>query len=72
VFLNEDQFPFVESLRRAWADIRTECLALATDSFEPWVQRQMYGEGWSVYGLVARLLCEIGGRPPVTTLRSSP
>jgi hypothetical protein len=37
-------FPFLESLRLAWADIRAECLALAADSFEPWVQREMYGE----------------------------
>ena len=40
-------------LRRAWRDIRTECLALDDESFEPWVQREMYGTGWSVYGLVA-------------------
>jgi len=52
MFLDVDQFPFLEPLRRAWADIRDECLALADDSFEPWVQRQMYGEGWSVYGLI--------------------
>jgi len=40
MFLDVDQFPFLEPLRRAWADIRDECLALADDSFEPWVQRQ--------------------------------
>jgi aspartyl/asparaginyl beta-hydroxylase (cupin superfamily) len=44
---------FVDALRAAWTDIRDECLALSADSFDPWVQREMYGEGWSVYGLVA-------------------
>ncbi|MGW1062139.1 aspartyl/asparaginyl beta-hydroxylase domain-containing protein [Micromonospora rubida] len=53
MFVNQDQFPFLEDLRRNWREIRTECLALAEDSFEPWVQRHMYGEGWSVYGLIA-------------------
>src|SRR5262249_54322147 len=37
----------------AWADVRRECLRLPRDSFDPWVQREMYGEGWSVYGLIA-------------------
>jgi aspartyl/asparaginyl beta-hydroxylase (cupin superfamily) len=53
VFVDTDQFPFMEDLRRSWRGIRAECLALAHDSFEPWVQREMYGEGWSVYGLIA-------------------
>jgi beta-hydroxylase len=53
VFVDLDRFPFLEDLRRSWRDIRAEYLALAEDSFEPWVQRHMYGEGWSVYGLVA-------------------
>jgi hypothetical protein len=53
VFVDTDQFPFLEDLRHSWRGIRAECLALAHDSFEPWVQREMYGEGWSVYGLIA-------------------
>jgi aspartyl/asparaginyl beta-hydroxylase (cupin superfamily) len=53
LFVNEAQFPFLEDFRCAWRDIRAECLALGDDSFEPWVQREMYGTGWSVYGLVA-------------------
>lgn len=53
MFLDEGQFPFLEPLRGVWTDIRAECLALPAESFEPWVQRQMYGEGWGVYGLVA-------------------
>jgi aspartyl/asparaginyl beta-hydroxylase (cupin superfamily) len=53
VFVDQDQFPFLEELRCSWPDVRAECLALADDAFEPWVQRDRYGEGWSVYGLVA-------------------
>lgn len=53
MFIDQGQFPFLEDLRREWHEIRDECLALADDHFEPWVQRDMYGEGWSVYGLVA-------------------
>ncbi|SNT64663.1 Aspartyl/Asparaginyl beta-hydroxylase [Asanoa hainanensis] len=53
MFLDEERFPFLGPLRTAWADIRDECLALRDESFEPWVQREMYGTGWSVYGLVA-------------------
>lgn len=53
MFVDDDQFPFLAELRRAWRDIRAECAALSDASFEPWVQREMYGTGWSVYGLVA-------------------
>ncbi|GAA3268567.1 aspartyl/asparaginyl beta-hydroxylase domain-containing protein [Dactylosporangium vinaceum] len=53
MFVDGEQFPFLADLRRAWRDIRAECLTLGDESFEPWVQREMYGTGWSVYGLVA-------------------
>jgi beta-hydroxylase len=53
MFLDRDQFPFIRDLEAAWTDVRDECLDLPESTFEPWVQRQMYGEGWSVYGLVA-------------------
>jgi len=53
MFLDDGRFPFLGDLRAAWRDIRDECLALPDDTFDPWVQREMYGEGWSVYGLVA-------------------
>ncbi|HEY2517789.1 MAG TPA: aspartyl/asparaginyl beta-hydroxylase domain-containing protein, partial [Polyangiaceae bacterium] len=36
-----------------WREIRDECLGLPDDVFAPWVQREMYGSGWSVYGLLA-------------------
>lgn len=53
VFLAPAQFDFIAGLRSVWQDIREEYLALPQESFEPWVQREMYGQGWSVYGLIA-------------------
>ena len=53
MFLDPAQFDFVPKLRACWYDIREEYLALPEESFEPWVQREMYGYGWSVYGLLA-------------------
>jgi beta-hydroxylase len=53
MFVDRAQFPFVARLEAAWTTIRDECLALGPDDFEPWVQREMYGEGWHVYGLLA-------------------
>jgi aspartyl/asparaginyl beta-hydroxylase (cupin superfamily) len=52
-FLESRKFAFVDALEAHWIEIRQECLSLPSDSFEPWVQREMYGEGWSVYGLIA-------------------
>ena len=53
MFIEKDGFGFVSILEENWQTIREECLALPQDVFEPWVQREMYGEGWSVYGLYA-------------------
>jgi ornithine lipid ester-linked acyl 2-hydroxylase len=53
MFIDPDQFPFVLALESMWREIREECSALPEDSFDPWVQREMYGQGWSVYGLIA-------------------
>jgi beta-hydroxylase len=53
MFLDPHLFEFVEVLESGWTEVRQECLSLPQDCFEPWVQRDMYGEGWSVYGLIA-------------------
>ncbi|MGW2625680.1 aspartyl/asparaginyl beta-hydroxylase domain-containing protein [Micromonospora taraxaci] len=53
MFVNQQQFPFLAELRARWDAIRDECLALPLETYQPWVQREMYGQGWSVYGLVA-------------------
>ena len=53
MFLDRDQFPFVQALESRMNPIRAEYLALRGDTFDPWVQRQMHGGGWSVFGLYA-------------------
>jgi aspartyl/asparaginyl beta-hydroxylase (cupin superfamily) len=53
VFVDPEAFAFVAALRERWREIRDECLALPDDAFDPWVQREMYGDGWTVYGLYA-------------------
>lgn len=53
MFYNPAAFPFTDSLIKHWKLIRDEYLALAHDAFDPWVQRGMYEEGWSVFGLCA-------------------
>jgi ornithine lipid ester-linked acyl 2-hydroxylase len=53
MFIDTRRFEFVSDLEANWRDICAEYLALPQNSFEPWVQREMYGEGWSVYGFYA-------------------
>lgn len=53
MFLDPTDFELTSLLQANWQQVRSEFLALAQDSFDPWVQRDMHGEGWSVYGLVA-------------------
>ena len=53
MFIDPTEFEFVRYLESNWLTIREEYLKLPEDVFEPWVQREMYGEGWSVYGLYA-------------------
>jgi aspartyl/asparaginyl beta-hydroxylase (cupin superfamily) len=53
VFLEASAFPFLPALEARWREVREECLGLPDDAFDPWVQREMYGQGWTVYGLIA-------------------
>ncbi|HLW64572.1 MAG TPA: aspartyl/asparaginyl beta-hydroxylase domain-containing protein [Gemmataceae bacterium] len=53
MFIDPAQFEFVAALESQWQAIREEYLALPGDSFDPWVQRQMHGGGWTVFGLYA-------------------
>ena len=66
MFIDPQRFEFVAALEARWREIRDECQALAEDAFDPWVQREMYGEGWSVYGLIAF------GRPIEAALATCP
>ncbi len=53
MFIDVTQFPFTTVLEQEWQAILAEYLALPDDSFQPWVQREMYDGGWGVYGLIA-------------------
>ena len=53
MFRDPGDFDFVAALEAEWEAIRAEYLGLPSDSFDPWVQRQMHGGGWSVFGLFA-------------------
>lgn len=51
MFVDPQSYDFVRTLSSHWKAIREESRSLATGAFQPWVQEQMYGEGWSVFGL---------------------
>jgi ornithine lipid ester-linked acyl 2-hydroxylase len=53
MFIDPINFSFVPALESQWGAIRDECLALSNDAFDPWVQGQMHGGGWTVFGLYA-------------------
>ena len=53
MFIDPNLYPLTTTLESNWQLIRDEYLSLQEDLFDPWVQRQMHGEGWSVYGLFA-------------------
>jgi beta-hydroxylase len=45
-----DRFPFAAELERHWQQIHQEYLGVQT-ALVDWVERDLYGEGWQVYGL---------------------
>ncbi len=51
MYLNPEHFPFLAELESKWEAIRDEYLALREDIFDPWVQRELHGGGWTVFGL---------------------
>lgn len=53
MIIDSTSFDFTKRLEAEWEKIRDEYFSLPANSFEPWVQREMYGDGWSVYGLYA-------------------
>ena len=53
MYLDPASFSYVPTIEASAAAVRTECLALPIDAFDPWVQREMYGTGWDVFGLIA-------------------
>lgn len=53
MYLDPADFPYIATIEEAAAQVREECLALPAETFDPWVQREMYGTGWDLYGLIA-------------------
>ena len=49
-FYASDNFPFAAELEREWQRIQLEYLGVQTELVD-WVERDLYGEGWQVYGL---------------------
>jgi ornithine lipid ester-linked acyl 2-hydroxylase len=43
-------FPFTQALEHNWRDIHREYLGIR-NSLVDWVERELYGKGWQVYGL---------------------
>jgi len=53
MFVDPKEFKFIADLEQHWEGIRDEFRALPRESFDPWVQQNMHGDGWSVFGLYA-------------------
>jgi beta-hydroxylase len=49
-FHDAARFAFVGELRRRWREIRDEYLGVRREAVD-WEERELYGEGWKVYGL---------------------
>lgn len=53
MFLNPAEFAFTKTLEEAYADIKSELLALEANAFQAWPETFLYGSGWDVYGFQA-------------------
>lgn len=49
-FHSPERFAFVAELERHWQRIRDEYLGVQRELVD-WVERELYGDGWQVYGL---------------------
>lgn len=49
-FYEPGQFEFVSALEANWEVIRDEAAHLPPEGYQPWPERNLYGEGWSVFG----------------------
>jgi beta-hydroxylase len=49
-FHDAERFAFVAALRRHWREIHGEFLGVQ-DRLVDWFERELYGEGWKVFGL---------------------
>lgn len=53
MFYSNEQFPFTRTLEQNWQTIRNELLRLKDGNFLDWPEKHLYGEGWSVFGLMS-------------------
>ena len=51
MFKDKKEFEFVRMLESNWEKIHNEYLEITESMFETWIQREMYGEGWTICGL---------------------
>jgi beta-hydroxylase len=49
-FLDPQAFPFSTHLERHWQEIHRELVGVRAEMTD-WLERELYGEGWKVYGL---------------------
>ncbi len=50
MFHEPAEFPFIAPLEANWQAIRDEAALLRPEAYQPWPERNLYGEGWSVFG----------------------
>lgn len=69
MFYDPQQFAFTAQLERHWHDIYREYTAVQNRAID-WFERELYGEGWKVYGLFdfphGRVLPENAALCPLT------
>jgi len=50
MFHEPAKFPFIAGLEANWQAIRDEAARLSPEAYSPWPERNLYGEGWTVFG----------------------
>lgn len=69
MFHDPRRFPFTARLQESWQAVRAEYEAVTAHLID-WFERELYGEGWQVFGLYdfprGRPLAENVGRCPLT------
>jgi beta-hydroxylase len=53
MYLDPADYPFTAVLKRNWRAIRAEFERIAPANFMAWHERELYGDGWDVFGLWA-------------------
>ncbi|MEW6736723.1 MAG: aspartyl/asparaginyl beta-hydroxylase domain-containing protein [Acidobacteriota bacterium] len=53
MFIDPNNFQFTVTLEDNWKQILQELSNLDEESFQPWIQKQMYEQGWTIYPLFA-------------------